>query len=108
MADGLREKDLYPEERRHEILQRVRQNGRVSVSRLSKEFGVSEVTIRADLQTLAERNLVARTHGGAILASRGLPELSLAMRRQQRVLEKSRIGEAGAATVSDGDAIFLE
>ncbi|MBS1251030.1 MAG: HTH-type transcriptional repressor GlcR [Anaerolineales bacterium] len=108
MVDSLNVKDLYPEERRRHILDRIRQNGRVSVSRLSQAFGVSEVTIRADLQALVDRNLVVRTHGGAILASHRLPELSLSFRQQQQILEKSRIGEAGAAMVSDGDAIFLD
>ena len=56
-------KDLYLEERRREILQLVNQAGRVSVGELSQQFGVSEVTIRADLQALAERNLMIRSHG---------------------------------------------
>jgi DeoR/GlpR family transcriptional regulator of sugar metabolism len=80
----------------------------VSVSELSQLFGVSEVTIRADLQALADDNLLVRTHGGAVPAGRGLPDISLSMRRQQQVTEKSRIGEAGATLVADGDAIFLD
>lgn len=101
-------KDLYLEERRQEILRQVGQHGRVSVTNLSRQFGVSEVTIRSDLQALAENNLVVRTHGGAVPAVRGLYDLSLASRRQQQVQEKSRIGQAGAALVADGDAIFLD
>jgi DeoR/GlpR family transcriptional regulator of sugar metabolism len=96
------------EERRQEILRQVHQAGRVSVSELSQQFGVSEVTIRADLQALADYNLLVRTHGGAVPAGRGLPELSLSLRRQQQVMEKSRIGEAAAQLVVDGDAIFLD
>ena len=101
-------KELYLEERRQAILQQVQQAGRVSVTELSHDFGVSEVTIRADLQALAEINLLVRTHGGAVPTGRGLPELSLSLRRQQQVSEKNRIGEAGANLVSDGDAIFLD
>lgn len=101
-------KDLFLEERRQEIVRQVNRTGRVSVSDLSQQYGVSEVTIRADLQALAESSLVVRTHGGAIPASRAVYELSLAARRQQQVLEKGRIGEAGAAMVRDGDAIFLD
>jgi DeoR/GlpR family transcriptional regulator of sugar metabolism len=101
-------RDLYPEERRQEILRYLNQESRVSVAELSQYFGVSEVTIRSDLQALAESNLIVRTHGGAVPASGGLYELSLALRRQQRIHEKSRIGEAGAAMVADGDAIFLD
>jgi DeoR/GlpR family transcriptional regulator of sugar metabolism len=101
-------RDLYLEERRQEILRQVGQHGRVSVVELSQQFGVSEVTIRSDLQALAERNLIVRTHGGAVPAMRGLYDLSLASRRQRQVQEKSRIGQAGAALVADGDAIFLD
>lgn len=101
-------RDLFLEERRLEILDRINQAGRASVTELSQQFGVSEVTIRADLQALAERSLIVRTHGGAIAAPRGPNELSLATRRQQQVVEKGRIGAAAAALVADGDAIFLD
>jgi len=101
-------KELYPEERRNEILRLVNQGGRVAVAELSQQFGVSEVTIRADLQVLADRNLLVRTHGGAIPPARGPYELSLAARRQQQVVEKGRIGSAGAAMIVDGDAVFLD
>jgi DeoR/GlpR family transcriptional regulator of sugar metabolism len=101
-------RDLFLEERRQEILDRINQVGRASVAELSHQFGVSEVTIRADLQSLSERNRVVRTHGGAIAALRGPYELSLATRRQQQVAEKSRIGAAAAAMVADGAAVFLD
>lgn len=101
-------KELYLEERRQEIVRQVNHSGRVSVAELAERFGVSEVTIRADLQALAARNLIVRTHGGAVPMGRGLRELSLADRSQQQVTEKDRIGAAGAATVSNGDAIVLD
>jgi DeoR family transcriptional regulator of aga operon len=99
--------DLYPAERQQHIMAHLTRNGRVSVSELSLMFGVSEVTIRADLQTLAAADLLVRTHGGAVLATRA-PELSLALRRQQQVNAKERIGTAAAEFVANGDAIFLD
>ena len=98
---------LFPEERRQEILKRVNFAGRVEVADLSQLFGVSEVTIRSDLQLLSDQSLVQRTHGGAVPISR-IPDLSLSLRRQQQVNEKNRIGAAGAELVEDGDAIFLD
>jgi DeoR/GlpR family transcriptional regulator of sugar metabolism len=77
------------------------------VAELSAAFGVSEVTVRADLQALAERKLVLRTHGGAVPAGAD-SELALVLRRRRQVKEKGRIGAAGAALVEDGDAIFLD
>ena len=69
----------YLEERRQAILQRVSRQGRVSVADLSRQFGVSEVTIRADLQALAVQGLLVRTHGGAVQSSNGMGELALAL-----------------------------
>jgi DeoR family transcriptional regulator of aga operon len=103
-----RPKELYLEERRQEVLNRVKNAGRISVSQLSREFGVSEVTIRGDLQALADRRLIVRTHGGAVPADGGLYELTLSMRRQSQVQAKSRIGEAAAAMILNGDAIILD
>lgn len=101
-------KDTSVAERRQEILARVSQHGRASVADMSQAFGVSEVTIRADLQALAEGGLVLRTHGGAIPLTPGLQYLSLGLRRQQQVTEKAHIGAAAAMLIADGDAIFLD
>jgi DeoR/GlpR family transcriptional regulator of sugar metabolism len=98
---------LYLEERQREILKLIKQTGRVTVAALSQTFGTSPVTIRADLQALAQRNLIVRTHGGAVSAPRP-PELSLILRLQQQAPQKNRIGSAAAALVADGDALFLD
>ena len=99
--------DLYPAERQQHILAHLNRNGRASVSELSRLFGVSEVTIRTDLQALVAGDLIVRTHGGAVLATRA-PELSLTLRRQQQVDAKARIGAAAAGFVADGEAVFLD
>ena len=98
---------LYPTERQSQIIKLLEQLGRVTVANLSEHFDVSEVTIRSDLQTLEDRNLLVRTHGGAVPADRA-PELALNLRRQQQVAEKDRIGSAAAGFVNHGEAIFLD
>jgi DeoR/GlpR family transcriptional regulator of sugar metabolism len=108
MSDKRMPKNIYPAERRQEIAKRINDCERASVAELAGQFGVSEVTIRADLQALAARNLIVRTHGGAVAAGRGLRELSLADRTQQQVSEKDRIGAAGAALVSNDNAVILD
>ncbi|MBN1994404.1 MAG: DeoR/GlpR transcriptional regulator, partial [Anaerolineae bacterium] len=85
-------KELFLEERRQKILQLIEQEGRVSVVGLSQQLDVSEVTIRTDLQALADHHLIIRTHGGAILADRGKYDLALTRRQQQQIQEKNRIG----------------
>jgi DeoR family transcriptional regulator, aga operon transcriptional repressor len=98
---------IYPEERRSEILNRIREFGRVSVVDLSQSFGVSQVTIRADLALLAREAWVIRTHGGAVFISL-VPELSLSLRRQKNKDEKERIGVTAAGMISNGEAVCLD
>ena len=99
--------DLYLEERRQAILALLPIRP-CFCGRAARRFGVSEVTIRADLQALADRKLLVRTHGGALPAGNGMGELALVLRRQRQVKEKSRIGAAAAQLVADGDALFLD
>lgn len=101
-------KDLFLEERRQKILKWVEQQQRASVAELSHQLGVSEVTIRTDLQALADRQLIIRTHGGAIPAARNSYDLTLSRRQQQQVQAKNRIGQAAAELIIDDDAIFLD
>lgn len=101
-------KEFTIAERRQQILDQLAERGRVSVSDLSQGFNLSEVTIRADLQALAEGNLLLRTHGGAIALNASRDYLSLSLRMQQQVQEKAHIGAAAAALIRDGDAIFLD
>ncbi|WP_152966266.1 DeoR/GlpR family DNA-binding transcription regulator [Ornatilinea apprima] len=101
-------KDLYMEERRQNILRLLDLQGKVSVTDLSTVFSVSEVTIRADLQALADSGLLIRTHGGALKADPALVDITLTSRRERKASEKSRIGQAAAQLVQDGDSIFLD
>ncbi len=79
-----------------------------SVTRLSTEFAVSEMTIRRDLVELEEQGLVQRTHGGAKPNETRLHELSWKVKIGQFVEEKKRIGQAAADLISDGDTILLD
>ena len=59
-------RELFQRERRERIEVLVRETGRVSVAELSKQFGVTQATIRADLDALAAEHLLIRAHGGAL------------------------------------------
>jgi len=101
---------MYPEERRQRILQLLREQGRVMVAELSRQFGVSEVTVRGDLQALASEGKLIRTHGGAVPvpAVSSEEDLRLESRQRQHPQEKSVIGAAAADLVHEGDAIYLD
>ncbi|MEI6894240.1 MAG: DeoR family transcriptional regulator, partial [Colwellia sp.] len=64
-------------ERRHEIVQQTLDKGKVSVPDLANKYQVSEVTIRADLNYLDQKNLLIRLRGGALACNTIPKELSI-------------------------------
>ncbi|HNJ83516.1 MAG TPA: DeoR family transcriptional regulator, partial [Piscinibacter sp.] len=56
----------FAAERQQRIAEALREHGRVEVSQLAAEYGVSEDSVRRDLRQLAARGLVQKTHGGAV------------------------------------------
>ncbi|GAB4548041.1 MAG: DeoR/GlpR family DNA-binding transcription regulator [Anaerolineae bacterium] len=86
----------------------LEREGRVSVADLSDHFGLSQATIRSDLDALAMQGLLVRTHGGAISSDRTDLELSYEVRRRMHSAEKRRIGAAAAAMLEDGEAVALD
>jgi DeoR family transcriptional regulator of aga operon len=99
---------LNAAERRKYSFKELSERGHVSVAELSDHLGVSEVTIRKDLQYLEERNLLLRTHGGAMRLDYLVSEQTLEEKGQRYQEQKERIGKAAAALVEDGDTIILD
>lgn len=98
------------DERKHAILERLARENKVYVVDLSKEFEVSEVTIRKDLQELEERGDLRRVHGGAVALrpDRVSVESCLDELGTIRMPEKRAIAQAAYKYVSDGDALLLD
>ncbi|WP_344413668.1 DeoR/GlpR family DNA-binding transcription regulator [Pseudonocardia ailaonensis] len=102
---------LLARQRQELILEHVRERGAVRVSDLAEEFGVSDMTVRRDLDVLARRRLVDKVHGGATaigtaeLASTEEPGFVVKSGRQQA--EKEAIAAAAAELVAPGTAIGL-
>jgi DeoR family transcriptional regulator of aga operon len=99
---------LMSEERRMQIVQLVRERGRVLVHELSERFSTSAVTIRNDLNELHKRGLLLRSRGGAVHHDAANFESSLTERLQTQAAEKRRIGAAAAAMVKEGETIILD
>lgn len=103
---------LFVEERRRVILDRLKQNGRVSVKALSDEMQVSAVTIRQDLRVLEEDGLLERTYGGAVRKTArqtsALPEPPFDIRNMENLQEKTGIAAVAARMVREGDAVALD
>lgn len=98
---------LLKEERIRLTLEALREQGKVTVPELSSAFGVSEITIRRDLNELAEHGLVRRAHGGAVYPMETLPEPPVIQRMQENRPLKLRIARATVQLIDDGDTIFL-
>lgn len=93
--------------RQLQIAQLVRQQRSVTVQALSAQFGVSEATIRRDLEKLDTQGVLQRAHGGAVALETALPEPPIIRRLNDNMEEKQRIGLAAAQLVRDGETIFL-
>lgn len=91
-------------QRQKNILQLVSLGGEVSVQELSDNLDVSLVTIRSDLRSLEDQDLLVRTRGGAALSSKD----DIAHRLGINTSAKLRIAKAAAALVNEGDTILLE
>jgi DeoR/GlpR family transcriptional regulator of sugar metabolism len=82
--------------------------GRVDVRAAAERLGTTEMTIRRDLDVLVQRGVARRVRGGAVsLLARG-DEIPYWMRALESPEPKTRIGEAAAGLLSDGEAIAID
>lgn len=86
----------------------IADRGFVSVRELSERFGVSTVTVRTDLVTLAEQQLVRRVHGGAMAPTVNAVERSFEEVAGDLAEEKDVIGRAAAELVEPGEAVVID
>jgi DeoR family transcriptional regulator of aga operon len=97
------------EERRREILEALRMDGRVLVAELAKRFRTSQVTIRKDLEILHSTGRIHRTHGGALPAREGaLEDPTLREKEKLHRKEKIQIAAAAARMVEEGQVVILD
>jgi DeoR family transcriptional regulator, aga operon transcriptional repressor len=95
--------------RRRRMLSALREREFLRVSELGEMFGISEVTVRSDLNTLAEDGQVLKLRGGAMIGRRaGRGERPFEEMRATHAAEKSSIGALAASLVSDGEAVILD
>jgi DeoR/GlpR family transcriptional regulator of sugar metabolism len=100
--------NALPAQRRAALARHVRDRGHATVADLAASFAVSMDTIRRDLDYLAERGVLARTHGGAMrtdeLATADTPfDNRTAVHRDA----KEAIGVAAARLISDGETVLV-
>jgi DeoR/GlpR family transcriptional regulator of sugar metabolism len=95
-------------QRRSLILGELGRDGTVKVSDLVSSLGVSDMTVRRDLQTLHRQGLLEKVHGGAVaVAEPSTSEPGFEANSTRRQLEKEAIGAQAATLVRPGLAIAV-
>ena len=95
-------------ERKNEILAKLRTEQRVLVSELSAYYGVTEETIRRDLDKLEKEGYATKTYGGAILGNSTKTDLSYTIRNKTNVEAKNQIAAIASRLIEDGDHLMLD
>ncbi len=90
-------------ERRARLVEHLRSDGRASVAQLAVGLGVTQSTIRRDLQRLARDGRLVRTYGGAAIADR----VSRVPANDPARASKQRIAGAARDLVTDGSTIVI-
>ncbi|WP_342754605.1 DNA-binding transcriptional regulator YciT [Pantoea sp. MBD-2R] len=90
--------------RHQHIIQLVNERGHVSVSELAQVTGVSEVTVRQDLNVLEREHFLRRVHGSAV----ALESDDVSARMRTRYPVKKKLAEFAATLVNEGEAVFIE
>lgn len=95
--------------RRNQIIQKLNKDGEVQVHELSKEFSVSEVTIRNDLEQLEQKQVLIRARGGAIKMEGNVSfDQGISEKDRLNYKEKAAIGKVAAKLIKERDTIILD
>ncbi|TLP65806.1 DeoR/GlpR transcriptional regulator [Parasedimentitalea maritima] len=95
-------------QREEEILREIRLvGGSCRISFLAGQLGVTLETIRRNIRTLEDKAIVRKVHGGVHLVE-DVTEPPFHSRMDTNAAVKTRLAAAVAATISDGDSVFLD
>jgi DeoR/GlpR family transcriptional regulator of sugar metabolism len=86
----------------------VKTRGAVSVSEIASLLGISESTVRRDLQKLNENGILRRSHGGAISVENTSHEFVFTERQHHNQEEKSRIGRFALQFIQPGQSVIFD
>lgn len=99
---------MFQVERRKRIIEYLENHPNASVEKLAQLLAVTPMTIRRDLRSLEEAELISRTFGGAVLKTKLTLEIPYQDKAIRNKAEKERIGAAAAALVADGQTVLLD
>lgn len=95
-------------QRQSTILAELDRSGAVRVSHLAELLGVSDMTVRRDLNTMQQAGMLIKVHGGArVRHDQSAAEPGFAIKSQRQLAEKEAIARAAAELVAPGSAIAV-
>ena len=95
------------EQRRKYILDHIVKDGFVKVSDLAESLGVTQTTIRKDLNYLESQGVLQRAHGSAIPPSQQMMDLNLSAKKLINFEAKQKIAEKAASLIKSDDSILV-
>ncbi|MCY7342191.1 MAG: DeoR/GlpR family DNA-binding transcription regulator [Pseudonocardia sp.] len=98
---------MLARQRQEVILDEVRTTGGARVSELVERLGVSDMTVRRDIEVLAGQGLVTRVHGGATVTGSSVDEPGFAAKSGLHTAAKQAIAAAAASLVEPGASVAL-
>lgn len=108
MRFSKKKNSMLQTERQDQILEILRDNLTIRGSRLSELLGVSEMTIRRDLDILEKQGMLERTHGGAILKQERFGDkFKYNSSTRENPREKRRIAAKAATLIESDDTLYM-
>ena len=98
-------------EKRHEyILQELKRKGSITVNEIKEELGISESTIRRDLNLLDEEGKLVKVFGGAVSAGFEVSgsEPSVTQKREININGKKLIAKYAAGLIEPDDFVYMD
>jgi DeoR/GlpR family transcriptional regulator of sugar metabolism len=96
-------------ERIQKVLDYINVCNKTNVAELCREFNVSPVTIRRDLDYLANDGLIIKTHGGVLSTQNKLSyEVPYYKKSNYNLDQKELIGAAAAKLINDNDVVIID
>lgn len=100
---------MFQIERQEKILQYINKKKKANINELSAAFEVSKVTIRRDLDELAQKGLVVKIHGGAMsIQNKFSYEIPSASKLEANIEAKRKIGAMAAGLIEEGDIVIFD
>jgi DeoR family fructose operon transcriptional repressor len=99
---------MLAEPRRRLLLELISERGFATLEELVRLLGVSESTVRRDLEALDSTGVIKRTHGGAVTSAEVRAMPAHEDRLSTAAAEKRAIGRTTAALIEDGETVLLD